>query len=55
MLVKEETIKLKANDQTIILDIVPEVIHLAPKTILNRSSPNNSIDMISITDINPTR
>ena len=54
MLVNEEAMKLKVNDQTIILDILPEVIHWEPNIILKRSSPNKIIVITSTTEINPT-
>lgn len=54
ILLNEETIKLNANDQTIILEIFPETIHCEPKIILKRFSPNRIIVVISTTEIKPT-
>jgi hypothetical protein len=54
MQVNDETIKFRARDQTIILDIVPELIHSLPNTILKISSPNRIIVIISATEIRPT-
>ena len=54
MLVNEETIKLIANDHTIILENFPDVTKWGPKIILNRSSPKKTITRISETAIIPT-
>ena len=46
--------KLNANDHTSILDILPENVHISPKTTLNRNSPKNVMTIISTNDISPT-
>jgi len=51
MVVNVETIKLNVNDQTIILDILPEMIQESPPIILNRNSPKKTIARISIKEI----
>jgi hypothetical protein len=52
--VKVEAMKLKENDHTSILEILPENIHVSPNTILNRNSPKKVIAIISIKDIRLT-
>ena len=51
ILLKEEVRKLKANDHTSILDILPDISQFGPKTSLNKSSPKSSITAISATTI----
>jgi hypothetical protein len=52
--VNVETIKLKVNDHTKILEIVPEKIQVFPNINLKRDSPKNTMVNISITDITRT-
>jgi hypothetical protein len=55
MLLKDETIKLKAKAHTNILDMLPENIHLSPNSILNMSSAQNIIIAISKITATPTK
>jgi hypothetical protein len=52
--VNADTIKLKVKDQTRILEILPEKIQVSPKKSLNKYSPKNRINSISIIDIRQT-
>jgi hypothetical protein len=52
--VKVETMKLKENDHTRILEIFPENIHISPNTILKSISPKKVIAIISIKEIRLT-